>query len=146
MMNMSTPAPNHQEYVPDPPQPQQLQVPAGYVLVPQSIITPEPAHEPEPVQTPVAYRRWHRRQISPLAKRRMIVLSALLLLGLAAWAWVTSPLAEPYVGAFMPYYDQAVAATNKVLNMERSDLLIAAAAVIIPHIGMIFAIFELDGR
>ncbi|MEV2278285.1 hypothetical protein AB0I72_22135 [Nocardiopsis sp. NPDC049922] len=58
------------------------------------------------------------------------------------WLLFLSGLTDPLTEAVRPGYDRLVAMINEPLGIDWGGYLVAAAAVVIPHLGLLLFIFD----
>lgn len=83
------------------------------------------------------------RPVRKFRVRRAIGIALILaILWLVAWLLFFSGIADPIVLAATPAYNQLAAMINDPLGIDWGGKLMLAAAVIIPHIGLLMFIFD----
>lgn len=62
------------------------------------------------------------------------------------WLIFRSGLADPAIAMITPVWDSTVKMIEDPLGIDWGGKLMAIAAIMIPHLGMLFFIFDADGR
>lgn len=86
---------------------------------------------------------YYRKTRRNLRLRRLI--GVLVITGFAwglFWIFAVSGLADPVFAAIGPFYEKAGAMINNPLGIDWGDKLMKIATIMIPHLGMLFFIFD----
>lgn len=85
------------------------------------------------------YHKARRR----LRLRRLIGVLVIVAFGwLLFWVFAMSGLADPVIQTIGPFYKKAGAMINDPLGIDWGDKLMAVATIMVPHLGILFFIFD----